>query len=101
MTVNARPALILNRVAGVTIAVLDGKRRRFTEVAPETWRQHFLGYGRKKGFKPPDYKRAAKSQCELLGIPARNQDQADAAGIADWAAAEFKRIRMHEEARAA
>lgn len=87
-TINARTALQLNQIAGACIATLDGRSVRFDVVRPATWRKRFLGYTTNKqrevaGHK--SWKHAARAQCEAEGIPARNMDQAEAAGIAVWA----------------
>lgn len=98
-TVNAHTALLLNMIAGATIAVILGRGRiPYRMVRPATWRKSFLGYTTSKdldrhGFK--NWKQAAMAQCERFRIPARNQDQAEAAGIAFWASGcdEFKMMK--------
>eukprot|EP00752_Nemacystus_decipiens_P019152 g17208.t1 len=85
-TISRNPmAFHLNKLEGCAIATVAGCGLRFNVVTPATWRASFLGYGRKKGFKAADWKRAAKERCQLLNINARNQDQAESAGIAVWA----------------
>lgn len=83
--VDARAPIILNRIAGSIQAICKGLHIPHEEVAPETWRKAFLGYGRKAGFQPDDYKRAAKAQCQLENITVKNIDQADAVGVVWWA----------------
>lgn len=85
---NPHMAFILHQVLGSAIRGLQGRKIPRTVVPPDTWRNSFLGYCKRKdrdaaGFK--DWKKAARAQCERFNIPARNMDQAEAAGIAVWA----------------
>ena len=59
-----------------TVATDQGCTR--SEVEPSVWRKHFLGTGR-----PEDPKQAVMERCRLLGWPAKNHNEGDAAGI--WA----------------
>lgn len=57
------------------------------ELAPiNTWKKHFLGTAK---LKRAEAKRAAVERCRLLGWDAGDDNQADAAGIWDWAGQTF------------
>lgn len=95
VVVNANSSLVLQRLLGDVQGILRGFRKPHESVTPATWRKAFLGYGRKTGFKSPDYKRAAKAQCELEGISnVSNADEAEAAGIAFWTGRKSKNFQM-------
>jgi len=79
-------ALVLNRLLGSAQGVLMGLKTPHESVPDQTWRKAFLGFGRKTGFSKADYKRAAKAMCDELGIDAKNQDEAEAAGVCFWTA---------------
>lgn len=100
VVVNAKSSLILNVLYGSAMTALQGMKVPTESVVVETWRKGFLGYGRKRGMKRADYKRAAKQQCDLLRIPVRNQDEADAVGIVWWLNGHSQRLKMMQ-ARAA
>lgn len=94
MVVNARSSLVLNALYGSAITALMGMKVPSESVVVETWRKSFLGYGRKRGMKRVDYKRAAKAQCDMLRIPVRNQDEADAVGIVWWLQGHSQKLKM-------
>lgn len=103
-TINAHTPLLLNMIAGALIRGLMGLKLPRTMVRPQTWRKSFLGYTTNKerekhGHKT--WKHAAVAQCERYGIPARNQDQAEAAGIAFWATSCDEWRLLRSKARAA
>lgn len=98
--VNAKSSLVLNRIAGSAQSILMGFRVPYESVSPETWRKSFLGYGRKKGFKKQQYKKAAKDQCRTERIAISNEDEAEAAGIAFWCGRASQKLKMMQ-ARAA
>ncbi len=56
------------------------------EVPIPTWRKHFIGAGRApKGEHPKWCKRQAQHRCKVLGWGDLSDDQAEAAGIWDYA----------------
>lgn len=64
-------------------------------VAVQAWRSHFLGKGWSLRGLPKDQRRrelkaAVRRQCKILGWPAKNDDEADALGILDYACAQEK-----------
>ena len=69
-------------------------------VYPNTWKAHFLGHAFAKGEDP---KAATIRTCHLLGyLPhsCKDDNQADSAGIWDWAASKFggripQELRLH------
>ncbi|WP_278970718.1 hypothetical protein [Bartonella apis] len=65
-------------------------------IPSQTWRKHFLGFGRKTGWKRADWKRAAIERCRLLHIPVKNNDAAEAVGVAIAGAAsqDFKLMNL-------
>lgn len=107
--VNAHSSLILQRLLGDVQGLCRGNRKPHESVYPVTWRKSFLGYSRRSGFKSPDWKKAAKSQCADLNIQVSNADEAEAVGVAFWCGtqsqhfklfcAKFEQLQM--EARAA
>ncbi|HTV69306.1 MAG TPA: hypothetical protein VMF90_12285 [Rhizobiaceae bacterium] len=101
IVVNARSSLILNVLYGSAMTALVGMKVPRESVVVETWRKAFLGYGRKRGMKRVDYKRAAKAQCDMLRIPVRNQDEADAVGIVWWLHGHSQKLKLLEMAKAA
>jgi hypothetical protein len=93
LVVNANSSLVLQRILGDVQAILRGMSIPHETVAVETWRKTFLGYGRKKGMTQDAYKKAARAQCEALGINVSNNDQAEAAGILYWGAVDSQHIK--------
>ncbi|QOZ25311.1 hypothetical protein [Bradyrhizobium sp. CCBAU 51753] len=68
--------------AGITAC--KGVRLEFASI--NTWRKHFLGTAK---LKRAEAKKAAIDRCRLLGWDAEDDNQADAAGIWDWAGQTF------------
>lgn len=83
------PPLIMGAVRG--IAACYGIQ--VVQVYPATWRKHFLG--RSNFGSREETKRQTLARCHLLGyLPAacKDDNQADAAGIHDWASAVHGRV---------
>lgn len=95
---NAKSSLILQRLLGSTQAVLHGMKIPYESVDSQTWRKAFLGYGKKKGMDRKAYKKAARAMCETMGITVKNDDQAEAAGIAFWCAKVSQQFKMKRAA---
>lgn len=51
----------------------------FYAFPPSTWRKSFLGHGKKLGRSV--LKAEAKAMCEMMKIPAKNEDAREAAGV--------------------
>lgn len=86
MTINAGSALLINQLTGSVMGVVGGFRMPWMVVPSGTWRKHFLGFARQKGWQRKDWKKAARDKCKQLGISVTNDDQADAVGVAHCAA---------------
>ena len=93
LTINPS-ALQLSSMTGAAVAITSGLKIPWTTIPSQTWRKHFLGRGREKGWKRSDWKRAAIERCRLLHIPVKNNDAAEAVGIAiaGSASQEFKAL---------
>lgn len=94
------PPLIVGAVRG--IAACYGIQ--VVQVFPATWRKHFLG--RSNFGSSDETKRQTIARCHLLGyLPAgcKDDNQADAAGIHDWASAVYGRavqpLHLFDEGR--
>ena len=85
-TINAGTALLINQLTGAVMGVVGGFRKPWMVVPSGTWRKHFLGFGRHKGWQRKDWKKAARDRCQQLGIAVTNDDQADAVGVVHYAA---------------
>lgn len=77
-------AMLLIGMAFMTASVAEANGIRFERAHVSTVRKHFVGSGRAK-------KRDVMARCKLLGWPARNGDEADAAALWSWAKATFDR----------
>lgn len=76
----------------IVIGIVKCKRIPFQPVRVETWRRHFIGIGRlthieHSGERRKEGKRLVEQRCKLLGWKPQNDNEADAAGIHDWAGA--------------
>lgn len=87
-------ALQLSAMTGAAIAIVSAYRIPWITVPAQTWRSQFLGFGRKSGFQSKDWKKAAVERCQLLKIPVKRHDAAEAVGVAFAATAsqEFKML---------
>lgn len=88
--------LQLSSMTGSVIGILTGFKIPWITIPSATWRKHFLGRGREKGWQRADWKRAAIERCRSLHIPVKNNDAAEAVGIAlsGSVSQEFKRLIM-------
>lgn len=86
MTINAGTALLINQLTGSVMGIVGGFRKPWMVVPSGTWRKHFLGFARQKGWQRKDWKKAARDRCQQLGIAVTNDDQADAVGVVHYAA---------------
>lgn len=95
ITINPN-TLQLSSMTGATVAILTGFKIPWVTIPSSTWRKHFLGFGRKTGWKREDWKRATIERCRSLRIQVKNNDAADAVGIAMAGAAsqEFKLLNL-------
>jgi hypothetical protein len=76
----------------IVIGIIKCKKIPYQPVRVETWRKHFIGIGKLTHIKKPaerrkEGKRLAVQRCRQLGWKVDNDDEADAAGIWDWAGA--------------
>jgi len=76
----------------IVVGVVKCKKIPYQPVRVETWRKHFIGTGRlthikKAAERRKEGKRLAVQRCRQLGWKVENDDEADAAGIWDWAGA--------------
>lgn len=95
LTINPN-SLQLKAMAGGVLSVVECWRIPWIKIPIQTWRKHFLGRGREKGWQRADWKRAAIERCRSLHIPVKNNDAAEAVGIAlsGSVSQEFKRLNM-------
>jgi len=99
MTVNA-DQLLLPEIQGIIRAAAIFYRIPYESVSPATWRAALYGRG---GGKLPraDAKAKAKDYCKALGIRFENENEAEAACIARWAATCSMQFRLHMAGAAA
>lgn len=76
----------------IVIGIVKCKKIPYYPVRSETWRKHFIGLGRlthieTSAARRKEYKRLAVQRCRQLGWRVDNDDEAEAAGIFDWAGA--------------
>lgn len=98
-TVNA-DQLLLPEIQGILRAAAIFYRVPYESVGPSTWRAAILGKGSGK-LARLEAKAAAKRYCKALGIKAGNDDEAEAACIARWAATCSTRFRLMQAETAA
>ena len=89
-------ALQLSSLSGAAVAIVSAYRIPWLTIPSSTWRSQFLGYGRKPGFASKDWKKAAMERCQMLKIPVKKHDAAEAVGIAFAATAsqQYKMLQM-------
>lgn len=75
-------ALQLTGLACAAAAIISAYRIPWISIPSATWRKHFLGRGREKGWQRADWKRAAIERCRMLKINVKSNDAAEAVGIA-------------------
>ncbi|MRN44953.1 hypothetical protein [Brucella sp. 09RB8918] len=94
-TVNPNQMQLIGLICAAT-AILDAYRLPWVTIPSSTWRKQFLGYGRKPGFASNDWKKAAMERCQMLKIPVKKHDAAEAVGIAFAATAsqQYKMLQM-------
>lgn len=82
---NTQPAtaLKLMNLAGHTEWVCRRMRINCTQLRIGTWRKHFMGKG---GGKRAEMKQMCMDECRARGFEPRNDDEADAFGMLDYAA---------------
>lgn len=79
---------------GILTGIVRCKSIRL-EIAPiSTWKKHFIGKGRlthieNRHQRRKEGKRLVIERCQILGWSPEDDNQADAAGIWDWAGATF------------
>lgn len=76
----------------IVIGIIKCKRIPYQPVRVETWRKHFIGVGKLRhiensGERRKEGKRLVEQRCKVLGWKPQNDNEADAAGIWDWAGA--------------
>lgn len=84
MTINPASVILPNQLTGAILGQIGICKLPWCTIPELTWRKSFLGFARKKGWSRPDYKKAARQRCELLGVNVTNDDMADAVGVL-WA----------------
>lgn len=97
-------ALQLPSLVGAAVAIVSAYRIPWITIPAATWRSRYFG----KGFKPPikitqkegqdpeqekQWKKAAVERCQLLKIPVKRHDAAEAVGVA-FAAASVDKFKM-------
>lgn len=92
-------ALQLSSLSGAAVAIVSAYRIPWVTIPSSSWRSQFLGYGRKPGFQSKDWKKAAMERCQMLKIPVKRHDAAEAVGVA-FAATASQHYKMMQ-ARAA
>lgn len=78
---HSAPTLV-NQLAGAIFAVLSCYRIPYCTVTASQWRKGFLGKGVDRSMDRKAWKKASREQCKKLQIIVKNDDQADAVGIA-------------------
>jgi hypothetical protein len=99
LTVNA-DQLLLPEIQGIIRAACVFYRIPHESVPPGTWRASIFGKGGGR-LSRPDAKAKAKQYCKTLRIRVGNDDEAEAACIARWAATCSQRFRLHAAEAAA
>ncbi|MBR0693620.1 hypothetical protein [Bradyrhizobium lablabi] len=79
---------------GIICGIVRCKNIRLEVAQISTWRKHFIGAGRlthigDRHQRRKEGKRLVIERCQLLGWLPDDDNQADAAGIWDWAGATF------------
>ena len=93
MTVNA-DQLLLPEIQGIIRGGAIFYSVKYESVSPATWRAALYGKGGGKLLRA-DAKARAKDYCAKLGINASNENEAEAACIARWAATCSLQFRLH------
>ena len=95
ITVNPNTMQLL-ALASMAAFTADLRQIPWVTIPSSTWRKYFLGFGRKTGWKREDWKRATIERCRSLRIQVKNNDAADAVGVAMAGAAsqEFKLLNL-------
>ena len=91
-TVNPNQMQLIGLICAAT-AIIDAYGLPWATIPSSTWRKQFLGYGRKPGFESKDWKKAAMERCQMLKIPVKKHDAAEAVGIA-FAASGSQQFKM-------
>lgn len=93
MTVNA-DQLLLPEIQGIIRGGCVYYRIPHESVDPTTWRAALYGKGGGR-LSRPDAKAKAKQYCRTLGINFQNENEAEAACIARWAATCSQELRLY------
>ena len=91
---NATPTVVLNQMCGAVMGILGMYKIPFEVIADATWREQIYGFGRRKGWSSPDWKRHAKENCRQMGIQISNADEAEAALLAFYGGRKSKYVEM-------
>lgn len=91
-TVNPNQMQLIGLICAAT-AILDAYRIPWMTIPSSTWRKQFLGFGRRPGFASKDWKKAAVERCQMLKIPVKRHDAAEAVGVA-FAASGMQEFKM-------
>jgi hypothetical protein len=92
-TVNPASTTLLHEIQGIIRGLSIAYRIPHESVAPNVWRAALYGTGGGKLTKP-QAKAKAKQYCRQLGISFSNENEAEAACIARWAATCSQRFKM-------
>lgn len=71
-----------NQLVGSVSGIIGAYALPFETIASVSWRKSFLGFGTRSGWQRKDWKKAARDRCEQFKIKVKNDDQAEAVGIA-------------------
>lgn len=100
-TINPGTTILLNQLTGAVVTIARAYSIQFMTISEETWRKEAYGFGRKKGWQRPQWKKHARELCQVKGVAVTNDDQAEACWVAfaGWRSQTFK--MMLNQARAA
>lgn len=94
-TINPGTTILLNQLTGAVVTIARAYSIPFMTIPGETWRKETYGFGRKKGWQRPHWKKHARELCRSKGIKVTNDDQAEACWIAfaGWRSQTFKMMQ--------
>lgn len=87
--------LSTNQMAAALCAILGAYQIPFEEMTSAEWRKPAYGFGTRRGWQRPDWKRHARQMCAQMKITATNDDMAEACWIA-FAGKNCQRLRRME-----
>lgn len=81
-TINPASVILPCLITGAFLGNVGGFGLPWTTIPVSTWRKQFHGSGRRPGWKRDDWKKAARQRCDQLRISVKNDDAAEAVGVA-------------------